>query len=147
MKKKVNGYVDRVTTTTSRYGGYWHRITIRKKIYSLFNEESVCLLEQGDLVEFFFVSSGRRQKYLKVDGLSIEILNPKEFAEHTNGFVYIMSNPSMPGLLKIGCTTRTPEERANELHQATGVPGKFTVEWSVAIEGDPFLIEKKHIHY
>lgn len=46
------------------------------------------------------------------------------------GFVYILSNPSMPDIVKIGRTTRTVEGRAAELYQ-TGVPTPFTVEHSV----------------
>jgi hypothetical protein len=46
------------------------------------------------------------------------------------GFVYILSNPSMPGLVKIGRTTRSVEGRANELYQ-TGVPTPFVVERQV----------------
>lgn len=45
----------------------------------------------------------------------------------SKGYVYILTNPSMPGLVKIGRTTRTPEARALELHQ-TGVPTPFKVE-------------------
>ncbi len=48
--------------------------------------------------------------------------DPKE------GYVYCMSNDSMPGLLKIGMTTDEPEERAKELSSATGVPFPFRVE-------------------
>lgn len=47
-----------------------------------------------------------------------------------HGFVYILTNPSMPGLVKIGKTTRDPERRAAELDQ-TGVPTPFQVEDSV----------------
>ena len=36
------------------------------------------------------------------------------------GFVYILINPSLGGLLKIGKTDHTPEERAKELSMATG---------------------------
>ena len=46
------------------------------------------------------------------------------------GFIYILSNPSMPGLIKIGKTTREVEGRANELYQ-TGVPVPFVVEYSL----------------
>ena len=44
----------------------------------------------------------------------------------TKGCVYILKNASMPGLLKIGKTTRSVEQRANELWQ-TGVPTPFKV--------------------
>ncbi len=46
-----------------------------------------------------------------------------------NGFVYVLSNPSMPGLLKIGCTTeRAVEERAAKRSNETGTPEPFVVE-------------------
>lgn len=45
----------------------------------------------------------------------------------TAGYVYILKHPAMGDLLKIGKTTRTPEERARELSGATGVPGQFCV--------------------
>jgi hypothetical protein len=44
------------------------------------------------------------------------------------GSVYVLSNPKMPGLYKIGCTTREVEERISELNSATGVPVPFEVE-------------------
>ncbi len=37
------------------------------------------------------------------------------------GHIYILMNPTMPGYLKIGMTTRSPEERARELSNSTGV--------------------------
>lgn len=46
------------------------------------------------------------------------------------GYVYILSNPSMPGIIKIGKTTRHVDVRANELYQ-TGVPTPFKVEHQV----------------
>lgn len=46
------------------------------------------------------------------------------------GHVYIMVNAAMSGYLKIGMTTRTPEERAVELSCTTGVPVPFTVAYS-----------------
>ncbi len=44
------------------------------------------------------------------------------------GYVYILSNPQMPGLLKIGITTRSVPDRVAELSSATGVPAPFSVE-------------------
>jgi hypothetical protein len=50
-----------------------------------------------------------------------------------SGFVYILSNPSMPGLLKIGSTEKLPTERAVQLY-STGVPEPFKVEFAVWCE-------------
>lgn len=41
------------------------------------------------------------------------------------GFIYILSNPSLDGLVKIGKTTRTPLDRVTELSSATGIPTPF----------------------
>jgi hypothetical protein len=43
-------------------------------------------------------------------------------------YLYVFSNPSMPGMLKIGSTTRPPHERQLELH-STGVPTPFEIEY------------------
>lgn len=50
-----------------------------------------------------------------------------------SGYVYVLSNPRMPGLLKIGCTTRSVAERVEELNSATGVPCAFVVEAYFAV--------------
>lgn len=42
------------------------------------------------------------------------------------GFVYVLANPSMPGLLKIGQSSKDPTHRASEL-RTTGVPTPFEV--------------------
>lgn len=48
-------------------------------------------------------------------------------AHITTGYVYVLSNPSMPDLLKIGYTERTVESRVEELN-STGVPVPFEIE-------------------
>jgi len=50
--------------------------------------------------------------------------------ESMEGFIYILVNPAFPNLVKIGRTTRDPQERAIEL-SSTGVPEKFVVVHSV----------------
>jgi len=37
------------------------------------------------------------------------------------GWVYILANKSLPGILKIGYTDRTPNDRVREINGATGV--------------------------
>ncbi len=50
------------------------------------------------------------------------------------GYVYILTNPCLPpDLLKIGQTTRTPEERAREISRGTGVPAPYNVAYCVAV--------------
>jgi len=46
-----------------------------------------------------------------------------------HGYVYVLMNPSMKGLVKIGKTEREPEERAKELSSTTGVPTPFVVAY------------------
>jgi hypothetical protein len=41
------------------------------------------------------------------------------------GWVYVLVNPAMPGLVKVGRTTRPPSERVAELSGATGVATPF----------------------
>ncbi len=45
------------------------------------------------------------------------------------GYVYVLINPSMEGLVKIGKTTKDPKERAKELSSATGVATPFIVAY------------------
>jgi hypothetical protein len=49
------------------------------------------------------------------------------------GFVYALINPSLDGMVKIGKTTRSPEERAKEISSSTGVPTPFYVAYKIAV--------------
>src|SRR5690349_11464483 len=46
------------------------------------------------------------------------------------GYVYILINPALNGIVKIGKTQNNPEERAKELSSATGVPAPFFVAYA-----------------
>lgn len=63
---------------------------------------------------------------------------------NTHGFVYILINPSLSGLVKIGKTTRNSEERAKELSDATGVPTPFIVAFDEQFEDCDFA--ERFIH-
>lgn len=60
----------------------------------------------------------------------------------TQGYVYALSNSSMPGMLKIGMTCRSPYERALELKRSTGVPTDFKVEITYKTKR-PMWVEKE----
>jgi len=47
------------------------------------------------------------------------------------GFTYVLSNPAMPGMVKVGYSTRLAEDRAKELY-TTGVPLPYAVEFGAA---------------
>ena len=47
-----------------------------------------------------------------------------------SGYVYILINPSMPGMIKVGCTLRDSRARANKL-RTTGVPTPFEVAFEI----------------
>jgi hypothetical protein len=47
------------------------------------------------------------------------------------GWVYVLTNDSMPNIVKIGHTTQNPYARAKQLSQAKGVPQPFDVSYAV----------------
>ena len=60
------------------------------------------------------------------------------------GKIYILTNASMPGLVKIGHTEREAEERAVELSSSTGVPTNFEIFRSYEVENS--AIFERQIH-
>jgi hypothetical protein len=57
------------------------------------------------------------------------------------GYVYVLSNPGIPNLLKIGQTSGSIQRRVDQLGSATGVPNPFVIEAYWASE-DPKSEEK-----
>lgn len=49
------------------------------------------------------------------------------------GYVYILVNSSLPNLVKIGRTTKLPQQRAQEL-SGTGTPGRYVVAYSLCVD-------------
>tara|TARA_B100000927_G_C16199133_1_gene362756 strand:- start:95 stop:562 length:468 start_codon:yes stop_codon:yes gene_type:complete len=45
-------------------------------------------------------------------------------------WVYILSNPSLPNMIKIGYTKNEPEVRAKQISASTGVALPYKVEWA-----------------
>lgn len=61
----------------------------------------------------------------------------------THGFVYILTNRSMPGLVKVGQTYRNPYIRLDELN-ATGVPLPFSIYSLIFV--DDCVSAEKEVH-
>ncbi len=49
------------------------------------------------------------------------------------GWVYVLTNEAMPGLVKVGQTYKTPEIRAQELSDATGVAAQYVVVYKAFV--------------
>ena len=62
-----------------------------------------------------------------------------------NGYIYILSNPAMSGLLKIGFTVRDVQSRVQELSSSTSIPAPFEIEY-YCLTRDVEEIEKE-VHY
>lgn len=50
------------------------------------------------------------------------------------GFLYVLANSAMQGIVKVGKTIRSPSERAAELSAATGLPTPFIVVYEQLFE-------------
>jgi len=59
------------------------------------------------------------------------------------GHVYIMLNPSMPGIVKIGRTRDQTKARARQLY-STGVPKEFVVLWQELVHDSDEVEEELH---
>jgi len=46
-------------------------------------------------------------------------------------WVYVLRNPTQPGIYKIGYTKLTPDERAKQISNATGVALPYEVAWAL----------------
>ena len=52
---------------------------------------------------------------------------PRKSKPETPGHIYILSNPTLPGLVKIGYTCRAVAERVRHLSSSTSIPAPFKV--------------------
>lgn len=59
------------------------------------------------------------------------------------GWVYVISNKSVPELVKVGYTDRHPDDRAREMG-GTGVPHPYVVDYSIMVDAPNRLEKKAH---
>ena len=52
------------------------------------------------------------------------------FGKEGDEWVYILSNPAIPNMIKIGYTKKDPFDRAAQVSRGTGVPIGYEVEWA-----------------
>ena len=63
------------------------------------------------------------------------------------GFVYLLSNPAMPNLIKIGKTTQDePQSRVSSLY-TTGVPVPFDIEYACRVENATEVENALHLAF
>lgn len=83
----------------------------------------------------------RESVVLNSESEELSIGEPNDLGD--KGWLYVLINPSMPDLVKIGKTTRTPEERAAEISKGTGVPTPFVVAYKSFVndcsKGEAFI--------
>ena len=61
-------------------------------------------------------------------------------------WVYVLTNPSMPGMVKIGYTKDDPNLRVKQLNASTGVAVDFTLEWAFGCYNAIELEQEVHKH-
>ena len=65
----------------------------------------------------------------------------------SKGYVYVISNPSLPdNLVKIGFTDRDPSERLKELDQA-GLPTEYVEHYRIRTANPRELEKRLHLHF
>ena len=62
-------------------------------------------------------------------------------------YVYILINKSVPGMVKIGMTTNTPDERARQISAATGVPTPWIPVYSFKCYRSDLLESEVHNYF
>ncbi|MFA5387724.1 MAG: GIY-YIG nuclease family protein [Candidatus Paceibacterota bacterium] len=61
----------------------------------------------------------------------------------SKGYVYVLSNPSMPGLVKVGRSIKGGAARGNALYQ-TGVPTPYVLEFEMYCEDHEAIEQNAH---
>jgi hypothetical protein len=102
---------------------------------------------------YYLVDDGHEMTRTRIVALAFraEELLPTETEgyqkEGETGYVYVLVSSEKPGIVKIGMTNRTAEERANELTASTGVSMPYIVAYSVETS-NPLQLERKiHAHF
>lgn len=155
-RKKIlttSGIVSGCSSRVAKSGSHAHSFVVRGKKFSFFLDDPLHPVIDGDMVRFSYQTrtllGGSKRQYhaadletLVIDAPAAAIAQSDETSiESDAGTIYIASNAAMPGLLKIGYTTREIGTRISELSAATGVPNPFKLEWTMPVERSAKEIE------
>ena len=69
------------------------------------------------------------------------------FGREGDEWVYILSNPAIPEMVKIGYTAKDPFERAHQISRGTGIPLGFEVEWAYKCFKGERIEQEVHKHF
>ncbi|MBY5775969.1 GIY-YIG nuclease family protein [Rhizobium leguminosarum] len=145
--KQKDGVATGVSSRVAKSGNHAHSCTVGGEKFTLFSNEEFCPFSDGDRIAFDYevkkLRTGSRMPYNSIVPDSLRLTVPADLSERVSGHVYILSNKSMAGLLKIGFTNGDPAKRAVELSGVTGVPTPFRVEWSMPVLGSARAIEQR----
>lgn len=92
----------------------------------LFGVDGTSPLLRADVAEF-------RRRLVALDTV-YDFGSPAGVRGPGSGYLYLLANPAMPGLVKIGWTSRQPDERVSELTSATGVPSPFILIYDLFVQ-------------
>lgn len=115
--------------------------------YGLFTDGVAPPVSVGDRVSFdWYTRVGKKRKrYRNIIPESLNVIVAVEQLGDADGFVYVLTNTSLAGLVKVGYTTGLPEERCVALSGSTSIPTPFQVAWAVPIAGVVRQVEA-HAH-
>lgn len=81
---------------------------------------------------YLYFCKGYLTRFESAEGLNSWAAEEK--AEmNKSGYVYALINQSLKGMVKIGKTRKSPEDRAKELSSSTGVPTPFFVAYKIFV--------------
>lgn len=106
-----------------------------------FCEEQRLLLEKACEEQRLLLEEEKR---LLIDSIINDAALSAPAARPHAGYLYLLVNPSMEGLIKVGKTVRNPRERAKELGSATGVPTPFILVFDLYVED--CARAEEHVH-
>lgn len=95
--------------------------------------EIIANLENGGLRTTNIKAYGKSFTFFnghsRIVNIGDDIETEDNYFTESEGYIYVLINPAMEGLVKIGKTTKDPNERVKELSSATGVAKPFVLAY------------------